>query len=70
MFRAHNFKQFILKKQLFQVIFWYGHQEYVCFLQRSIYHRTRRQALLYRWWGDPLQALLEGAVGQQAACQL
>jgi hypothetical protein len=25
---------------LFHVTFWDGHQQYVCFLQRSIYHRT------------------------------
>jgi hypothetical protein len=30
----------------------------------------RRQAFMYDGGGDPLQDLLEGALGQQAACQL
>ena len=43
------------------------------FFQRSIYPRTAAaggKLLCNDGGGDPLQALLEGALGQQAACQL
>jgi hypothetical protein len=56
-----------LKIQLFQDIFWYGHQQYGYFLQRSSY---RRKAAASSSEGDPLQALLEGDLDQQAASQL
>jgi hypothetical protein len=36
----HNLKTVYLRRQLFQVIFWCGHHQYGCFLQRFIYHRT------------------------------
>jgi hypothetical protein len=40
-------------------------------LQRSINHRTAvASSAVAMVGGDPLQALLEGALGQQAACQL
>jgi hypothetical protein len=41
------------------------------FLQHSINPMTAGSKLLYNdGEGDPLQALLEGALGHQAACQL
>jgi hypothetical protein len=41
------------------------------FLQRSIYHRTAGASFYVMMVGvTPLKALLEGALGQQAACQL
>jgi hypothetical protein len=65
--KRHNMKMFYLKIQLFQDIFWYGHQQYGYFLQRSSY---RRKAAASSSEGNPLQALLEGDLDQQAACQL
>jgi hypothetical protein len=60
------FLVFIVFFQLFQDIFWYGYQQYG-FLQCSSYHR---KAAASSSEGDPLQALLEGDLDQQAACQL
>jgi hypothetical protein len=41
------------------------------FFQRSIYPRTAAASFYVTMvGGDPLQALLEGALGHQAACQL
>jgi hypothetical protein len=54
-----------------KVIFWHGHQQYVYFFavlylpQDGSDESFRSDGV-----GDPLQALLEGALGQQAACQL
>jgi hypothetical protein len=43
----------------------------VCFFQPSIYPRTAGASFYVMMVGTkPLQALLEGALGQQAACQL
>jgi hypothetical protein len=53
--------------QLFQDILWYDHQQNGCFSQRSSY---RRKDAASSSEGDPLQALLEGDLDQQAACQL
>ncbi len=64
-------KRFTLKRQLFQVIFWEGHQQYVCFYA-ALYLSQDGSGKLFsgNGGGNPLQALLEGALGQQAACQL
>jgi hypothetical protein len=47
------------------------HQQYVCFFA-ALYlpWDGRGKILCYNGGGNPLQALLEGALGQQAACQL
>jgi len=66
-----TWKLFILKRQLFQVIFCHGHQQYVYFFA-ALYLPQDGSDESFRsdGVGDPLQALLEGALGQQAACQL
>jgi hypothetical protein len=56
---------------LFEVIFWHAHQQYVClFAALYLPQDGGGKLLCNEVWGDPLQALLEGALGQQAACQL
>jgi hypothetical protein len=56
---------------LLQVIFWHGYQQYVYFFAALYLPQDGSGKLLCNdGGGDPLQALLEGALGQQAACQL
>jgi hypothetical protein len=56
---------------LFQVIFWHAHQQYV-YLFAALYlpQDGGSKLLCNNVRGDPLQALLEDALGKQAACQL
>ncbi len=58
---------------MFWVIFWDGHQQFVCFLQRSttIVDAQDGSGELFcsNGGGDTLQAFLEGALGQKALCQ-
>jgi hypothetical protein len=56
---------------LFQVIFCHGHQQYVYFFA-ALYLLQNGGSELFcsDGLGDPLHLLLEGALGQQAACQL
>ncbi len=66
-----TWKRFILERHLFQVIFWHAHQQYVCLFAALYLPQDGGGKLLCNdARGDPLQALLEGALGQQAACQL
>jgi hypothetical protein len=64
----HNLKTVHFIETL-QVIFWHVHQQYVCFFA-SLYLLQDGKLFCNNGGGDPLQALLEGALGQQAACQL
>ncbi len=66
-----TWKRFILERHLLQIIFWHGHQQYVCFFSVLYLPQDSGSKLLSNdGGGDPLQALLEGALGQLAACQL
>jgi hypothetical protein len=60
-----------LKRQLFQVIFCHGYQQYVCFFA-ALYLLQDGGSKLFcsDGGGDPLHALLEGAMGQQLASQI
>jgi hypothetical protein len=61
----------MLERHLLQIIFWHGHQQHVCFFSALFLSKDGGGKLLCNdIGGDPLQTLLEGALGQQAACQL
>ncbi len=61
----HNLKTLHFKETIVYVIFGHGHQQFVFFLQRSIYHRTVAASSPVAIMGaTPLNALLEGALGQ------
>jgi hypothetical protein len=56
---------------ILKVIFWHGHQQYVYFFAALYLPQDGGdERFCSDGVGDPLQALLEGALGQQAACQL
>jgi hypothetical protein len=56
---------------LLQEIIGHGHQQYVYFFAALYLPQDGGSKLLCNnGGGDPLQALLEGALGHQAACQL
>jgi hypothetical protein len=56
---------------LLQKIFWHAHQQYLYFFAALYLPQDSWGKLLSNdGGGDPLKALLEGALGQQAACQL
>ena len=60
----HNFKT-VYFRQLFQVIFWDGHQQYVCFFAALYLPQDGGGELSCSdSGGDPLNALLEGALSQ------
>jgi hypothetical protein len=62
-------KWFILRSQLFQVIFWHGYHQYVCsFAALYQLQEGGGELLLSDGGGDPLLPLLEGALGLHAAC--
>jgi hypothetical protein len=66
----HSLKTVYIKKTIVSGYFFAWSSAICVFLQRSIYHKNGGGELCSDGWGDPLQALLEGALGQQAACQL
>ncbi len=69
----HNitWEPFILKRQLFKVIFGHDHQPYAVFFAALYLPQDGGGELSCSVsGGDPLFALLEGALGQQGACQL
>jgi hypothetical protein len=67
----HNLKTVHFRKILASGNFLAWFSAVCVFLQRSIYPRTAGASFYVTMvGGDPLQALLEGAPGQQAACQL
>ncbi len=60
-----------LKTVHFRDTLGHGHQQYVCFFSALYLPKDGgRKLLCIDGGGDPLQALLEGALGHQAACQL
>ncbi len=62
----HNLNTFILKRQLFKVIFCHGHQQYVFFFCRVCLPQDGGGKLACSdGGGDPLHTLLKGALGQQ-----
>ena len=68
---AGQHKLFILKRQLFKVIFGHGHQPYVVFFAALYLLQDGGGELSCSVsGGDPLFALLEGALGPQVANQL
>jgi hypothetical protein len=69
----HNLKKVYFKKTIVSGYFLAGHQQYVCvcfFAALYLPQVGGGELLCSDGGGDPLQALLEGALGQQAASQL
>jgi hypothetical protein len=69
---AGQHKLFILKRQLFKVIFGHGHQQYIFFVALSLSQDGGSKLSCSDRGGGarPLYALLEGALGPQVANQL
>jgi hypothetical protein len=68
----HNLKTVHFRDTLASGNFWaWSSAIYVCFFAALYLPSEGSSKLLCNdGWGDPLQALLEGALGHQAACQL
>ncbi len=63
----HNLKTVHFKETLASSNFWHGHEQYVCFLQCYLPQDSGGKLFCNDGGGVQLQALLEGALGQQAA---
>ena len=61
---AGQHKLFILKRQLFKVIFGHGHQQYIFFVALSLSQDGGSKLSCSDSGGYPLNALLEGALSQ------
>jgi hypothetical protein len=67
----YNLKRVHFKEALASGNFWYGHWQYVCFFAAFYLPQDdSSKRFCSDGEGDPLQAFLEGALGQQAPCQL